>query len=41
MATTMEQRAKFRELRLAGTPREEAQAQAYGNVAPTMPVAPT
>ena len=30
----MEQRAKFRELRLAGTPREEAQTQAYGNVAP-------
>lgn len=37
----MEQRAKFRELRLAGTPREEAKTQAYGNVAPTMPVAPT
>lgn len=44
MATTMEQRAKFRELRLAGTPREDAQKQAYGDITPTIqtqPVQPT
>lgn len=29
MATTMEQRAKFRDLRLSGVSREEAQKQAY------------
>lgn len=38
MATTMEQRAKFRELRLSGTTREDAMKQAYGDI---MPVSPT
>lgn len=36
MATTMEQRAKFRELRLSGIPREQAMTQAYGDI-PTTP----
>lgn len=40
MATTMEQRAKFRELRLAWTPREDAMKQAYGDLTtPTPPQA--
>jgi hypothetical protein len=34
MATTMEQRAKFRELRTSGVSREEAQTQAYWNITP-------
>jgi len=37
MATTMEQRAKFRELRLWWTSRDEAMKTAYGNVAPVAP----
>jgi len=40
MATTMEQRAKFRELRLSGTGREDAMKQAYGDIMPVSP-APT
>lgn len=39
MATTTEQRAKFKELRLSGVPREQAQTQAYGSIAPNAPVA--
>lgn len=38
MATTMEQRAKFRELRTSGVDRDKAMAQAYGNI--TTPVTP-
>ena len=37
MATTMEQRAKFRELRLSGTGREDAMKQAYGDITPVAP----
>jgi len=37
MATTMEQRAKFRELRLSGTTREDAMKQAYGDITPVSP----
>ena len=38
MATTTEQRAKFKELRLSGVPREQAQTQAYGSIPPTASV---
>ena len=33
----MEQRAKFRELRLSGTGREDAMKQAYGDITPVAP----